>query len=100
VNRAYVGRVLGLTLLAPELVEAILEGREPPGGDYGGADGWSGGEVGEAAARQTLQSVSRSWRRPGMGTTPEKCEPRFERSIVTNHTTTKETTRPITGSGG
>ncbi len=31
VNRAYVGRVLGLTLLAPDLVEAILEGREPPG---------------------------------------------------------------------
>lgn len=28
VDRAYVGRVLSLTLLAPDLVEAILDGRE------------------------------------------------------------------------
>ena len=31
VDRAYVGRVLNLTLLAPELVVAILEGREQKG---------------------------------------------------------------------
>jgi hypothetical protein len=31
VDRAYVGRVLNLTLLAPELVEAALDGREPSG---------------------------------------------------------------------
>ncbi|GIX10691.1 hypothetical protein [Elioraea sp.] len=31
VDRAYVGRVLNLTLLAPEVVVAILEGREPEG---------------------------------------------------------------------
>ena len=31
VDRAYVGRVLNLTLLAPEVVEAILEGRQPEG---------------------------------------------------------------------
>jgi hypothetical protein len=31
VDRAYVGRVLNLTLLAPDLVEAILDGREPEG---------------------------------------------------------------------
>ncbi|MBU8541828.1 hypothetical protein [Falsiroseomonas tokyonensis] len=29
VDRAYIGRLLNLTLLAPELVEAILDGREP-----------------------------------------------------------------------
>lgn len=29
VDRAYVGRVLNLTLLAPEVVEAILDGRQP-----------------------------------------------------------------------
>jgi hypothetical protein len=29
INETYVGRVLRLTLLAPELVEAILEGRQP-----------------------------------------------------------------------
>ena len=29
VDRAYIGRVLNLTLLAPDLVEAILDGREP-----------------------------------------------------------------------
>lgn len=31
VDRAYVGRLLRLTLLAPDIVEAILEGREPEG---------------------------------------------------------------------
>jgi hypothetical protein len=30
-NRAYVSRVLRLTLLAPEIVEAILDGRQPAG---------------------------------------------------------------------
>jgi hypothetical protein len=29
VDRAYIGRVLNLTLLAPGMVEAILDGREP-----------------------------------------------------------------------
>jgi hypothetical protein len=31
VDRAYVGRVLNLTLLAPEVVEAVLDGRQPDG---------------------------------------------------------------------
>jgi hypothetical protein len=31
VDRAYIGRALNLTLLAPDLVEAILDGREPKG---------------------------------------------------------------------
>jgi hypothetical protein len=31
VDRAYVGRVLNLTLLAPDLVEAVLDGREIDG---------------------------------------------------------------------
>ncbi len=30
VDRNYVGRLLGLTLLAPDLVEVILEGRDAP----------------------------------------------------------------------
>jgi hypothetical protein len=30
VDRAYVGRMLNLTLLRPEMVEAILDGRQPP----------------------------------------------------------------------
>ena len=29
-DRGYVGRILALTLLAPEIVEAILDGRQPP----------------------------------------------------------------------
>jgi hypothetical protein len=31
INEAYVGRVLRLTLLAPDIVEAILDGRQPAG---------------------------------------------------------------------
>ena len=31
INASYVGRVLRLTLLAPEIIEAILEGRQPVG---------------------------------------------------------------------
>ena len=31
VNRAYVARLLNLTLLAPELVEAVLDGQPPQG---------------------------------------------------------------------
>lgn len=31
INESYVGRVLRLTLLAPDIVEAILAGRQPPG---------------------------------------------------------------------
>ena len=30
INKSYVSRVLRLTLLAPDLVEAILDGRQPP----------------------------------------------------------------------
>lgn len=32
INTSYVGRVLRLTPLAPEIVQAILEGRQPAGG--------------------------------------------------------------------
>lgn len=31
INETYVGRVLRLTLLAPEIIEAILNGRQPAG---------------------------------------------------------------------
>ena len=31
VTRSFVNRLLGLTLLAPDIVEAILEGRQPKG---------------------------------------------------------------------
>ena len=31
INEFYVGRVLRLTLLAPDIVEAILDGRQPTG---------------------------------------------------------------------
>jgi hypothetical protein len=31
INESYVGRVLRLTLLAPDIVETILAGRQPPG---------------------------------------------------------------------
>lgn len=31
INASYVGRVLRLTLLAPKIIDAILEGRQPVG---------------------------------------------------------------------
>jgi hypothetical protein len=31
INASYVGRILRLTLLAPDIVEAILDGRQPAG---------------------------------------------------------------------
>ena len=31
INESYVGRLLRLTLLAPDIVEAILNGRQPAG---------------------------------------------------------------------
>jgi hypothetical protein len=31
INPSYIARVLRLTLLAPDIVEAILDGRQPPG---------------------------------------------------------------------
>jgi hypothetical protein len=31
IDRGYVGRILRLTLLAPEIIEAILDGRKPEG---------------------------------------------------------------------
>ena len=31
IDRGYVGSILRLTLLAPDIVEAILDGRQPPG---------------------------------------------------------------------
>ena len=31
IDRGYLGRLLQLTLLAPDIVEAILDGRQPPG---------------------------------------------------------------------
>ena len=46
INASYVSRVLRLTLLAPVIVEAILEGRQPEGmtlpGLMGRGWGWSG----------------------------------------------------------
>ena len=38
INESYVGRVLRLTLLAPDIVEAILERTAAGGGDAGGTD--------------------------------------------------------------
>ena len=36
IDRGYLGRILQLTLLAPDIVEAILDGRQPPNWDCRG----------------------------------------------------------------
>ena len=36
INESYVGRVLRLTLLAPDIIESILRGRQPVGWQLGG----------------------------------------------------------------
>jgi hypothetical protein len=37
INESYVGRILRLTLLAPDFIEAILDGRAPPEMTAGGS---------------------------------------------------------------
>ena len=39
INASYVSRILRLTLVAPEIVEAILDGRAAGGDDVAGVDG-------------------------------------------------------------
>ena len=46
IDRGYLGRILQLTLLAPDIVEAILDGRQPTGARAAEADGAVPGAVG------------------------------------------------------
>ena len=47
INQSYVSRVLRMTLLAPEIVEAILAGKQPP----------------ELTMAKAMQPFPREWRR-------------------------------------
>ena len=49
VTRSFVNRLLRLTLLAPDIVEAIRDGRQPKGDAAGGGDSEDAERVGEAA---------------------------------------------------
>jgi hypothetical protein len=49
INETYVGRVLRLTLLAPDIVEAILNGRQPAEMALAGLAGVSGAVAGAAS---------------------------------------------------
>jgi hypothetical protein len=46
IGRSFVSRLLRLTLLVPDIQEAILEGRQARGDSVGGADGGDAGGVG------------------------------------------------------
>ncbi|MGK7871228.1 hypothetical protein [Falsiroseomonas sp. E2-1-a20] len=54
INSSYVSRLLRLTLLAPDIVEAILE-RGSRGDDPAGADGAVSGGVGRATSYHTAR---------------------------------------------
>jgi hypothetical protein len=61
INESYVGRVLRLTLLAPDIVEAVLNGRQPGGDDTGGVDATvSGGVEGATSEVPQLRPIIRS----------------------------------------
>jgi hypothetical protein len=51
IDRSYLCRVLRLTLLVPEIVEAIMHGRQPEWGDLAGADERVSGGVGGSTIR-------------------------------------------------
>jgi hypothetical protein len=55
INRAYVSRLLDLTLLAPDIQEAILEGRQPKGMQLEELTGAMPAEWGEQWERQRLR---------------------------------------------
>jgi hypothetical protein len=66
-DRGYLGRLLQLTLLAPDIVEAILDGRTPPGMSLVGllsgvADDWSAQRAALAADDPSAGSAG-----PGRG---------------------------------
>jgi hypothetical protein len=66
-DRGYLGRLLQLTLLAPDIVEAILDGRTPPGISLvcllsGVADDWSAQRAALAADDPSAGSAG-----PGRG---------------------------------
>jgi hypothetical protein len=60
VTRSFVGRLLRLTLLAPDIQEAILKGTAAEGNAAGGVDAGDAGEVGRAAGprREQQQDLS------------------------------------------
>ncbi len=65
VERGYVGTLLRLTLLAPEMVEAILAGRQPegvtlPGLMEGVPVGWDRQETSGSTSAPSVRTVRRS----------------------------------------
>jgi len=57
IERGYLGSLLRLTLLAPDIVSAILDGRQPEGLTFVVLDG--GVPVGWDAQRRTLRANGR-----------------------------------------
>ncbi len=51
IERGYLGTLLRLTLLAPDIVEYILDGRQPPGGELADVAGAVPAGLGRAAER-------------------------------------------------
>lgn len=60
IDPSYVGDVLRLTLLAPDIIEAILDGRQPPDASVRGAAQGVSARVGGAAQSHSRRAMSRT----------------------------------------